>query len=129
MIGPFSATLISPDPVTFGVGTLPSQTDPVTVVRAMGLPLRWSATPRGIVTITIAEPVTRRMTCAFPASTGIADITPTVLLQMPAGAANLVAYSLERTFTTAGDFEIQFVAAHAARRSDGAWARGVVQLQ
>jgi hypothetical protein len=125
----FSATLISPDPVSFSLGALPSQTSPTTILRATGLPLRWTAASRGTVTIIIAEPGSRRLTCYFPVTAELAEVPPTVLLQMPAGSASLWAYNVERTSTTAGDYEIQFVAAHAARRFDGAWARGTVTLQ
>jgi hypothetical protein len=124
----FNGTLVSPNLVTLSGQALPSPSTPSLIVRSGGFSMQWAPTT-GTVYLLISDNGGGHVHCDFPASAGSAFVTPTVLTELLAGPGTLSSFTVARLQIPAGSYDIQWNLARAARRSDGALARGTVTLQ
>jgi hypothetical protein len=124
----FNGTLASTYLVTLSSPSIPSPSTPALVVRSAGLAMQWQPT-NGTVYVLIGDSSGGRVQCDFSASDGSASVPGTVLGELASGIGSFSAYNVARLQIPAGEFDIQWNLARAARRNDGNLARGTLTLQ
>jgi hypothetical protein len=131
----FTRDLVAPFAIDFAQSALPTPSEQYPIDRATGLELSWSGGVSGDVTITItsapsgSDGSSSFVECAFPAGAGAGTLAPEALMALPAGSASMRAIVVSRVTIPVGTYAVTLSAAVVARRADGDWVTGPVNLQ
>lgn len=125
----FMANPVAPTAVTFQQSDLPASGVAVNLVRQDGIDLTWASVPGGIVTFIAVGSDQTVIECDFPSERGSGKVQPTTLLELPAGAGYVQAAVIANEDIDDAPYRIRLRIAAVARRADGDWVNGPVNLQ